>query len=153
MFALLSGSWVRSVFMRFLRSSVCITREHAQTHVVLRVLSEGAGRDWASARRGARSALAPPIICGSVISPVRENTPVPAISPVWDFAPLPTIFGVSPRRPLAGPALAPVLAGSPIACAIAVAETESPVASGVSCNRTGMPTATTREHPLSTEGR
>ena len=35
--------------------------------------------------------------------PARENTPAPAISPVWDFAPLPTIFGVSPRRPLAGP--------------------------------------------------
>ena len=57
----------------------------------------GSGEDWATARRGARSALAPPIICGSVISPARETTPVPAISPVWDFAPLPTIFGVSPR--------------------------------------------------------
>ena len=89
--------------MRFLRSSVCVTREHAQTHEHLWVLSEGAGRDWATARRGARSALVPPIICGSVISPARENTPAPAISPVWDFAPLPTIFGVSPRRPLAGP--------------------------------------------------
>ena len=106
MFALLSGPWACSVFVRFLRPSVRVTREHAQTHVVLSVLSEGAGRDWATARRGARAALAPSIICGSVISPARETTPVPAISPVWDFAPLPTIFGVSPRRPLAGPALA-----------------------------------------------
>jgi hypothetical protein len=88
---------VRSVFVRFLRSPVCVTREHAQTHEHLWVLSEGAGRDWATARPGARSALAPSIICGSVISPTRENTPAPAISPVWDFAPLPNIFGVSPR--------------------------------------------------------
>ena len=61
------------------------------------VLSEGAGRDWVNARRGARSALVSQFICGSVISPARETTPAPAISPVWDFAPLPTVFDDSPR--------------------------------------------------------
>ena len=63
-----------SVFMRFLRPSVRITREHAQTHAHLYVPSEGAGRDWATARRGARLALVSLIICGSVNPRARAFT-------------------------------------------------------------------------------
>ena len=54
------------MFVRFLRPSVRVTRKHAQTHEHLCVLSEGAGRDWGTVRRGARPALVSQFICGSV---------------------------------------------------------------------------------------
>ena len=92
------------MFMRFLRPSVRVTREHAQTHEHLCVLSEGTGWDGGRARTAAAPARALLKFIGSpVISPVWENAPAFAITPARAIALLPIIFGVSPRRPLAGP--------------------------------------------------
>ena len=109
MFALLSGPRVRSVFMRFLRPSVRVTREHAQTHEHLCVLSEGTGWDGGRARRGARLALVSLIICGSV------NPRASAFTRRWVIT-SPITFYAAPEEParrsgrctpLAGPAVAP----------------------------------------------
>ena len=90
MFALLSGPWVRSVFMRFLRSSVCVTREHAQTHEHVCVLSEGTGWDGGRARTAAAPARALLKFIGSpAISPVWENAPAFAITPATTFIAVP----------------------------------------------------------------
>ena len=79
------------MFVRFLRPSVRVTREHAQTHEHLWVLSEGAWRDWGTARRGARPALVSQFICGSV------NPRASAFTRRWAIT-LPITFYAAPEE-------------------------------------------------------
>ena len=97
-FALLSGPRACSVFVRFLRPSVRVKREHAQTHEHLRVLSEGTGWDGGRARTAAAPARALIKFIGSpAISPAWENAPAFAITPARAIALLPTVFDNTPR--------------------------------------------------------
>ena len=99
---------MRSVFMRFLRSSVCVTREHAQTHEHLCVLSEGTGWDGGRARRGARLALVSLIICGSV------NPRASAFTRRWVIT-SPITFYAAPEEPARRSGRCTPLTGSAVA--------------------------------------
>ena len=62
----------------------------------------GSGEDWATARRGARSALAPSIICGSVISPRTGEHPSAGDLPRVGFRPPPDHLRRQPEEPRPG---------------------------------------------------